>query len=192
MLAPLKDWLGFGRQDQGFGHGHTNGHEGHSHGGAGGHGHTHGVIDPSLSSSERGIWAIKWSFIILAITAAVQMAVVITSGSVALLADTIHNIGDATTAIPLWIAFVLVRRKPTTTFNYGLGRVEDLAGMLVVLIILFSAIVAGYEAINRFINPQPITQLIAVAVAGGLGFVRQDGEAGARLCVRGARDRAAH
>src|SRR4051812_46395440 len=108
MLASVKHWLGFGGQDQGFGHGHTYGHEGHPHGAAGGHGHTHGVIDPSLSSSERGIWAIKWSFNILAVTAALQMAVVITSGSVALLADTIHNIGDATTAIPLWIAFVLV------------------------------------------------------------------------------------
>src|SRR3954453_18484342 len=148
MLAPLKDWLGFGRQDQGFGHGHTHGHDGHSHGSAGGHGHTHGVIDPRLSSSERGIWAIKWSFIILAITAALQMAVVITSGSVALLADTIHNIGDATTAMPLWVAFVLVRRKPSRTFTYGLGRVEDLAGVLIVLIILFSAMVAGYEAVS--------------------------------------------
>ncbi|MGO7209337.1 cation transporter, partial [Rhizobium ruizarguesonis] len=84
------------------------------------------VVDPSIASSERGIWAIKWSFVILAITAALQLIVVFSSGSVALLADTIHNIGDAATAIPLWIAFTLVRRKPTKTFNYGLGRVEDL------------------------------------------------------------------
>lgn len=169
MLTTIKEWLGFAGQDQSFGHSHSEG--GHSPSGAGGHGHTHGVIDPSLSSSERGIWAIKWSFVILAITAAIQIVVVITSGSVALLADTIHNVGDATTAIPLWIAFVLVRRKPTATFNYGLGRVEDLAGMLVVLIILFSAVVAGYEAISRFIHPQPITQLIAVAIAGFVGFI---------------------
>lgn len=169
MYAAVKQWLGFGGQDQSFGPGHDEG--GHAHGGSGGHGHTHGVIDPSLSSSERGIWAIKWSFIILGITAVLQLVVVFTSGSVALLADTIHNIGDATTAIPLWIAFALVRRKPTATFNYGLGWVEDLAGMLVVLIILFSAIVAGYEAISRLIHPQPITQLVAVAVAGFIGFV---------------------
>lgn len=109
---------------RGDGHGHTHG--------AGPHGHTHGIVDPSLSTAERGIWAIKWSFVILAITAILQLIVVVTSGSVALLADTIHNVGDATTAIPLWVAFVLVRRKPTAIFNYGLGPVEDLAGMLVV------------------------------------------------------------
>jgi cation diffusion facilitator family transporter len=163
MFAAIKQWLGFGSQDQDFGHSHEEG--GHAYG------HTHGVIDPSVSSSERGIWAIKWSFIILGITAALQLVVVVMSGSVALLADTIHNVGDATTAIPLWIAFVLVRRTPTATFNYGLGRVEDLAGLLVVLIILFSAIVAGYEAISRLIHPQPVSQLIAVAVAGFIGFV---------------------
>ena len=189
MYATIKEWLGFGGQDQSFGHSHDEG--GHSHGGAGGHGHTHGVIDPSLSSSERGIWAIKWSFIILGITAVLQLVVVVTSGSVALLADTIHNIGDATTAIPLWIAFALVRRKPTTTFNYGLGRVEDLAGMLVVLIILFSAIVAGYEAISRLIHPEPITQLVAVAVAGVIGFIGNEVVAVFRIRVGRAMNSAA-
>lgn len=189
MLATIRKWLGFAGQDQSFGHLHSEG--GHSHGGAGSHGHTHGVIDPSLSSSERGVWAIKWSFIILGITAMLQLVVVITSGSVALLADTIHNIGDATTAIPLWIAFVLVRRKPTATFNYGLGRVEDLAGMLVVLIILFSAIVAGYEAINRLIHPQPITQLVAVAIAGVIGFIGNEVVAVFRIRVGRAMNSAA-
>ncbi|HZY50240.1 MAG TPA: cation diffusion facilitator family transporter [Devosia sp.] len=189
MFATVKEWLGFAGQDGSFGHSHGN--SGHSHGGAGGHGHTHGVIDPSLSSSERGIWAIKWSFIILGITAVLQLVVVVTSGSVALLADTIHNIGDATTAIPLWIAFVLVRRKPTATFNYGLGRVEDLAGMLVVLIILFSAIVAGYEAISRLIHPQPITQLAAVAVAGLIGFIGNEAVAVFRIRVGRAMNSAA-
>jgi cation diffusion facilitator family transporter len=167
MFASIREWFGFGQTD----HGHSHGSHAHAHGNAEGHGHTHGVVDPSIASSDRGIWAIKWSFAILAITAVLQLIVVFTSGSVALLADTIHNIGDATTAIPLWIAFVLVRRKPTATFNYGLGRVEDLAGMVIVLIILFSAIVAGYEAIDRLIHPQPITQLLAVAVAGVVGFV---------------------
>src|SRR6266498_2502231 len=98
MLGTIKEWLGFGGQDQHIdrqiGHGHEHRH---SHGAAAGHGHTHGVIDPSLSSSERGVWAIKWSFVILAITSALQLVVVFTSGSVALLADTIHNIGDAAT-----------------------------------------------------------------------------------------------
>src|SRR5215204_1307415 len=134
------------------------------------HGHTHGVIDPTIATTTRGIWAIKWSFIILAITAALQLVVVAISGSVALLADTIHNIADATTAIPLWVAFVLARRKPTQRFTYGLGRVEDLAGITIVLIILLSAIVAGYEAINRIIHPQPIGFIGTVALAGLVGF----------------------
>src|SRR5690242_4453050 len=128
------EWLGF----SGHGHGHQHDHgNSHHHGDGHGHGHTHGVVDPSLTTTARGIWAIKWSFVILAITAALQLVVVFASGSVALLADTIHNIGDATTAIPLWIAFVLARRGASKTFPYGLGRVEDLAGLLIVLIILF-------------------------------------------------------
>lgn len=166
MKPKILDWFGFGRQDGSASHG---GH-GHDHG-AGGHGHTHGVIDPSLTTSDQGIWAIKWSFVILAITAALQLVVVVASGSVALLADTIHNIGDATTAIPLWIAFVLARRKPSKTFTYGLGRVEDLAGILIVLIILFSAIVAGYQAINRLTHPQAVTHLGWLAAAGVIGFL---------------------
>ncbi|NTI26757.1 cation transporter (plasmid) [Rhizobium rhizogenes] len=181
MFASIREWFGFGQGGQS--HGHSHGSHGHSHGDAGGHGHTHGVVDPSIASSERGIWAIKWSFVILAITALLQLVVVFYSGSVALLADTIHNIGDAATAIPLWIAFTLVRRKPTKTFNYGLGRVEDLAGMLIVLIILFSAIVAGYEAIDRLLNPQPITQLLAVAVAGVVGFIGNEAVAVFRIRV---------
>ncbi|MBB3352562.1 cation diffusion facilitator family transporter [Rhizobium sp. BK049] len=181
MFANVKQWFGFGHSDHA--HGHNHGSHSHSHGDEGGHGHTHGVIDPSIASSERGIWAIKWSFVILAITALLQLVVVFTSGSVALLADTIHNIGDAATAIPLWIAFTLVRRKPTRTFNYGLGRVEDLAGMVIVLIILLSAIVAGYEAIDRLMNPQPITQLLAVALAGVIGFIGNEAVAVFRIRV---------
>src|SRR3954454_17049138 len=164
-LDKIRDWFGFGAAD----HDHTpHGHH-HAHGGS--HSHTHGVVDASLTTSERGIWAIKWSFVILAITAALQMTVVIASHSVALLADTIHNIGDATTAIPLWIAFILARRKPSRTFTYGLGKVEDFAGLLIVLIILFSALVAAYEAINRFFHPQPIGLLGWVTAAGVIGFL---------------------
>ncbi|PKA42682.1 cation transporter [Rhizobium sullae] len=181
MFASIKEWFGFGHAGHAYGHAH--GSHTHSHGNAGGHGHTHGVVDPSIASSARGIWAIKWSFVILAITAALQLVVVFISGSVALLADTIHNIGDAATAIPLWIAFTLVRRKPTSTFNYGLGRVEDFAGMLIVLIILFSAIVAGYEAIDRLMNPQPITQLLAVGAAGIIGFIGNEAVAILRIKV---------
>src|SRR4051812_604131 len=162
MLRNALDWFGFGETQA---HGHS--HDGY--GAHGSHGHTHGVIDPTIATTDRGIWAIKWSFVILAITAALQLLVVLLSGSVALLADTIHNIGDATTAIPLWIAFRLVRRKPSERFTYGLGRVEDLAGIMIVAIILFSAIVAGYQAIDRLMHPQAITLLWAVVVAGVIG-----------------------
>lgn len=164
-MINVRDWLGFGAQTQ------KAGHSDHGDHGAGGHGHTHGVIDPSLTNSDRGIWAIKWSFVILAITSAFQFVIVLLSGSVALLADMIHNVGDATTAIPLWFAFVLARRKPSKTFTYGLGRVEDLAGILIVLIILFSAVFAGYQAIHRLLNPQPVTHLGWLALAGFIGFV---------------------
>ncbi|MDA3919564.1 MAG: cation diffusion facilitator family transporter [Salinisphaera sp.] len=162
------EWLGFGSSEP-HGHAHDHHHQ-HSHQ-DGDHGHTHGVIDPSITATERGVWAIKWSFVILAITAMIQLAVVLLSGSVALLADTIHNVGDAGTAIPLWVAFRLLRRGRTPRFTYGYGRVEDLAGVLIVLIILFSALVAGYEAIERLLYPQMIHQLLWVAVAGIVGFV---------------------
>ncbi|MEW6633612.1 MAG: cation diffusion facilitator family transporter, partial [Pseudomonadota bacterium] len=163
MREKILDWFGFGS------HGHD--HAGHGHDHHGPHGHTHGVIDATIATTDRGIWAIKWSFVILAVTAALQIVVVVLSGSVALLADTIHNVADATTAIPLWIAFVLARRKPTKTFTYGLGRIEDLAGIVIVLIILASALVAGYEAISRLLNPQPVRFLGWLAAAGVIGFL---------------------
>ncbi|MBZ9840985.1 cation diffusion facilitator family transporter [Mesorhizobium sp. CA5] len=174
MWEKALDWFGFGA------HGHHGGH-GHDH--LGPHGHTHGVIDGTIATTDRGIWAIKWSFVILAVTAALQIVVVMLSGSVALLADTIHNVADATTAIPLWIAFVLVRRKPTRAFTYGLGRVEDLAGIIIVLIILASALVAGYEAINRLFNPQPVHFLGWLAVAGIIGFLGNEAVAVFRIRV---------
>jgi cation diffusion facilitator family transporter len=161
------EWLGFGSHE----HRHNHGHDHHRAEGGHGHGHTHGVVDASLTTTVRGIWAIKWSFVILAITAGLQLIVVFVSGSVALLADTIHNVGDATTAIPLWVAFVLARRGASKRFPYGLGRVEDLAGMLIVLIILFSALVAGYEAIDRLLHSQAVRALGWLALAGLIGFV---------------------
>ena len=164
MLDKMRDWLGLTSLEGPAGHGHD-------HNADGGHGHTHGVIDPTITTTERGLWAVKWSFVILAITAALQLVAVLATGSVALLADMIHNVADATTAIPLWIAFKLAQRKPTATFTYGYGRVEDLAGIAIVLIILFSAVVAGYESITRIFHPQPITLLKWVALAGLIGFI---------------------
>ncbi|TGQ12214.1 cation diffusion facilitator family transporter [Mesorhizobium sp. M2E.F.Ca.ET.219.01.1.1] len=180
MLTKVVDWFGFGSHGHDHG-GHDHGGQGHDHHGA--HGHTHGVIDATIATTERGIWAIKWSFVILAITAALQLAVVLFSGSVALLADTIHNIADATTAIPLWIAFMLARRRPTPTFTYGLGRVEDLAGIVIVLIILASALVAGYEAIDRLLDPQPVRFLGWLAAAGVIGFLGNEAVAVFRIRV---------
>jgi cation diffusion facilitator family transporter len=178
MLRAALEWLGL----VGHEHDHAHGHQ-HGTGHATRHGHTHGVVDPTIATTERGIWAIKWSFVILGITAVLQLAVVFLSGSVALLADTIHNFGDAGTAVPLWIAFLFARKRPSARFTYGYGRVEDLAGVLVVLIILFSAIVAGYQAIDRLIHPQPITLLGWVATAGILGFIGNEAVAVFRIRV---------
>jgi divalent metal cation (Fe/Co/Zn/Cd) transporter len=94
------------------------------------HGHSHGTIDPVLLTTQQGIAAIKWSTIALLITALVQFVIVLLSSSVALLADTIHNVGDAATGLPLWLAFVLARKRPTLRFTYGYGRAEDVAGIL--------------------------------------------------------------
>lgn len=132
--------------------------------------HTHGTIDPALLTTERGIWAVKWSLVGLGATAIFQVVIVFFTGSVALLADTIHNIADAATAIPLWIAFTLARRQPSRRFTYGYGRVEDVAGVMIVLTILFSAVVAGYQSINRLLHLQSVEHLWAVAVASIIGF----------------------
>src|SRR5262249_35652251 len=99
-----------------------------------GHRHLHGVTDPAIVTTTRGMGSLKWSCMGLLVTAGFQLVVVALSGSVALLADTIHNFGDAATALPLWVAFALARRRPTERFTYGFGRLEDLAGMAIVLI----------------------------------------------------------
>lgn len=147
------------------------------------HTHTHGAIDPSIATSERGIWAIKWSFAGLAVTALLQIIVVLLSHSVGLLADTIHNFGDATTAIPLWIAFMVSRWKPNEKFTYGYGRVEDLAGLTIVLTILVSAVVSGYETVQRFFHPQPVGYLWAVMIASIIGFFGNEAVAIFRIKV---------
>jgi cation diffusion facilitator family transporter len=147
------------------------------------HGHTHGIVDPSITTSERGLWAIKWSFIGLAATAMLQLVVVFISGSVALLADTVHNFGDAATAIPLAIAFWFARKRPSDRFTFGYGRVEDLAGVAIVLTILASAIVAGHQSIQRLLYPQDISHLWAVVGASILGFLGNEGVAIFRIRV---------
>ena len=147
------------------------------------HGHRHGGVDAAIASSERGLWALKWSLLGLGLTAALQAVIVIVSGSVALLADTIHNVGDALSALPLAVAFVLSRRPPSPRFPFGLHRSEDLAGLVIVGLILFSAVFAAYESIQRLIDPQPINALAAVAVAGVIGFLGNEAVAVFRIRV---------
>jgi len=164
-------------------HGPSEEHRHSHHHEHGEHGHAHGAVDPTIATSERGIWAIKWSFVGLMATALLQLSVVLLSGSVALLSDTIHNFGDAATAIPLWIAFALTRLGASRRFTFGYGRVEDLAGVLIVLIILFSAAVAGYQAVERLLNPQPVGFLWAVAAASLVGFIGNEAVAVFRIRV---------
>src|SRR6266496_2512 len=173
------------RRDHGSkhgGHGHPHPHE-HTDDHAAGHSHLHGVVDAEIAASNRGLWATKWSFVGLFITAVLQIVIVYLSNSIGLLADTIHNFADAATAIPLGIAFLFTRMKPTSRFPYGYGRVEDLAGMAVVLTIFASAAVAAYESVYRLIHPEPVTHLGAVAAASIIGFLGNEGVAILRVRV---------
>jgi cation diffusion facilitator family transporter len=148
-----------------------------------GHTHLHGIADPAIVTTARGLWALKWSCVGLLVTAGFQLVVVALSGSVALLTDTIHNFGDAATALPLWVAFALARRRPTERFTYGFGRLEDLAGMAIVLIMALSALLAGYEAIMRLVHPRPVAYLGTVAVASVVGFLGNEAVAIFRIKV---------
>jgi cation diffusion facilitator family transporter len=129
-------------------------------------------LDRALESSRDGIRAVAVSLVILLGVAGIQALVVVGSGSVALLGDTLHNSADGLTALPLWLAFKLGRRPPTSRFTYGYGKSEDLAGVAVVALIAVSAGFAAYEAIDRFLHPQTVTHLgfvMAAAVVGALG-----------------------
>ena len=134
------------------------------------HGYQTAALDSALAT-DRGIQAVKVSLVALLLTAAFQMGIVAISGSVALLADTIHNFSDALTAIPLGIAFTLSRRARNSRYTYGYGRAEDIAGVIIVLMILFSAFQAIYQSILKLIDPQPISNLGWVAGAAVIGFL---------------------
>lgn len=127
--------------------------------------------DSALRGSAQGIRAVKISLLALTITALLQLLVVWASGSVALLADTIHNVADALTAVPLWVAFALSHRAPSRRYTYGYGRVEDLAGLFILAMIALSAAVAAWEAVSRLINPTPVEHVGWVALAGVIGFI---------------------
>jgi cation diffusion facilitator family transporter len=185
-------------------HGHD--HHGHDHHGHG-HGHEHptgwrrvlhpltelfGVghshdsadsVDEALENDTAGPRALWISLAGLLLTAAVQAVVVALSGSVALLVDTLHNLGDALTAVPLLIAFRVARRPPNARFTFGYHRAEDLAGLAVLLVVAASAVLAGYQAIDRLLDPQPVTHLWAVAAAGLVGFAGNELVARYRITV---------
>jgi cation diffusion facilitator family transporter len=128
-------------------------------------------VDDELRASAEGLHALWWSLAILAGTAIAQALVVVVSGSVALLGDTAHNIADALTAVPLGVAFVLGRRAPNRRYTYGYARAEDLAGIAVVVVIAASAAFAAWEAVDRLLSPRPISHLLAVGLAGVIGFI---------------------
>ncbi|HEX6467887.1 MAG TPA: cation diffusion facilitator family transporter [Streptosporangiaceae bacterium] len=140
-------------------------------------------VDAALESSAQGMRALWISLAGLGLTAALQAVVVATSGSVALLGDTLHNAADALTALPLAIAFWLGRRPPTRRYTYGYGRAEDLAGVAIVLSIAASSIATAYVAINRLLHPENVSHLAAVAAAALVGFVGNELVAAYRIRV---------
>lgn len=139
-----------------------------------GYGHSHELPgrQDAIYNNELGIRTIKLALLLLGTTTLLQAVIYIFSGSVALLADTVHNFGDALNSIPLWIAFVLARRAATRRYTYGFGRAEDIAGLFIVLSIGFSAVYILVEAVSKVINPQPIAYgwwVIAAALVGFIG-----------------------
>jgi cation diffusion facilitator family transporter len=158
--------------DHAHGHTHEQGHDHeHEHGD---HGHSHGLVGRSIIRSRAGVRTVAISLAVLGLTAAAQTAIFALSGSVALLADLIHNYGDALTAVPLGIAFFL------RSF-----RGEKLAGLAVVLAIFISACVALYETITRLIHPHQLAHLWVLAAAGAIGFIGN--EIAAQVRLRGGR-----
>ncbi|HEX9994011.1 MAG TPA: cation diffusion facilitator family transporter [Acidimicrobiales bacterium] len=139
-----------------------------------GHDHAHGRVDPSIVRSRAGVRAVACSLAVLAVTAVLQAVVFVASGSVALLADLVHNGGDALTALPLGAAFLLRS-----------ARGERAAGLVVVAVIFVSAVVAGYEAVVRLLDPRDLDNLGALAAAGVVGFVGN--EVAARIRLRAGR-----
>ena len=154
----------------GHSHAHGDWHGTHAHGHGGDHGHSHGLVDPSIKRSRAGIEAVLLSLLLLGLTAAMQIFVFVLSGSVALLADLIHNVGDALTAVPLGVAFLMRSFKA-----------EKYAGYFVVATIFVSACVAFGESVDRLIHPQDLSQLWALAAAGAIGFLGNEAAAVVRL-----------
>ena len=178
-------------------HGLGDAHDGHRHDSSvrarlrhglseifGAHSHdTAEQFDDALEADESGRRALLISLAVLAVTAVLQAVVVVWSGSVALLGDTLHNVADALTAVPLLVAFGLASRTATKRYTYGYGRAEDLGGLFVIAMITLSSALAGYEAIDRLIRPEQVHQLWAVAGAAVIGFVGNEIVARYRITV---------
>jgi cation diffusion facilitator family transporter len=188
-------------------HGHTSDAHGRAHAHELGHDHEHGSwvwsrlrhaasemvgrhshdtadqVDDVLEADAAGRRALLIGLAGLAVTAAIQAVVVVLSGSVALLGDTLHNIADALTAVPLLIAFRLTRRPATKRFTYGYGRAEDLGGLFVIALITLSSVLACYQAIDRLIHPRDVTHRWTVAAAAVVGFVGNEVVARYRIRV---------
>jgi len=197
MLAGMTE-----SQRRGDDHGHDHrGSKDHGHGHDRDHAHGRGVVarlrhvlrphshdapdkvDAAMEASAAGMRALWVSLAVLGGTALLQAAVVAVSGSVALLGDTLHNAADALTVVPLGIAFLVGRRPPTRRYTYGYGRAEDLAGVMIVLLIAASSALAAYEAVTRLAHPRPVTGLIAVAAAALIGFTGNEVVARYRIRV---------
>ena len=148
----------------------------HSHGSA-------GRVDAAMEASAAGMRALWISLAVLGGTALIQATVVAISGSVALLGDTLHNVADALTAVPLGIAFLAGRRPPNRRYTYGYGRAEDLAGVVIVLFIAASAALTAYAAVTRLAHPRPVPNLLAVAIAALPGFAGNEVVARYRIGV---------
>ncbi|MFN8637718.1 MAG: cation diffusion facilitator family transporter [Chloroflexota bacterium] len=180
-------------------HAHADDHSSHSHddhdhqprGGPlgwlaelyGGHSHGAPVADEALEGSAEGIRAVKISLIALFVTAALQGLVVAFSGSVGLMADTIHNLADALTSIPLWIAFVIGRRPANRRYTYGYGRAEDVAGLAIVAIIALSAALAAWESVRKLLSPEPLQYIGWVIAASIIGFLGNEAVALYRIRI---------
>lgn len=180
--------------DHGHGHPHDHDHDhagpfarlGHTLTHLTGGGHSHDVadqVDDALEADAAGRRALWISLAGLAVTAVLQAIVVAWSGSVALLGDTLHNVADALTAVPLLVAFALARRPSSARYPNGYGRAEDLAGLFVVAMITLSAVLAGWQAIDRLLHPQQVTALAAVAGAGVVGCLGNEWVARYRITV---------
>ncbi|MCB0211423.1 MAG: cation transporter, partial [Anaerolineae bacterium] len=155
----------------------------------GGHDHSHGaqklIADSAFADNDEGIRTVWIALILLGLTTVIQIVIYLIAGSVALLADTVHNLGDVLNSVPLLIAFYLARRPPNRRYTYGFHRAEDVAGVLIVLSIAFSAAYVFWESFQKLLDPEPITNLVAVAIAAIIGFAGN--EAVATIQIRAGR-----